>query len=266
MSGIGNTLGQAVQGAPKSIMSGEGIFGSLAHAISPVTGGLYDAATAIAGMSLLSGGLSGGGGGGLFGGGSSGGAGSGPALGGGTSDASGFGGMQPAGTLAGMPYYGASDYASYGMGVPANAAFFAPPIPPPPPANLGPVGGGPPVNPISGYLSSGGGGPTTTPIDPNALSNSLNSGGSSLQNSLNSGNFAAGSPAGVDPNKGPWYSNPAYWQGAGSVGSAYLKYLADVAGKQPEFARPFQSSVLNPGFNQIAGVRSSPIAPPQLVV
>lgn len=166
--------------------------------------------------------------------------------------------MTPAGTLAGQPYYSAADYANYGTGAggPANAAFFAPPVATPPPAMASAAGGGAPTTPTSGFLSPGVAGPVS--MSSSSAANAAAAGITPADLQAMQGVNAAGQSTST-----PWYSNPAYWQGAGSVGSAYLKYLSD---QKQELAKPFQSAVVNPSFNQVAGVRSSPITPPALVV
>jgi len=149
-----------------------------------------------------------------------------------------------------MPYYSAADYANYG---PANSASFAPPVPPPPNINPASPAGGGAAAPITGNLNPLGGG---------ALQQAMNAPTSgSIGQMIAAPNSSTG---GGSPQGQSWYSNPAFWQGAGSVGSAYLKFLTDQ--KQPEFAKPFGSTVTPQTLNPLAGARSSPIQPPQLVV
>lgn len=126
----------------------------------------------------------------------------------------------------------------------------------PPAAPLSPAGGGADPNRINDYLSAGGGGPAPVPINNAALQQTLGGAPNTQQDFSSTFN---------DPSNVPWYQNPAYWQGAGSVGAAYLKYLADSGGRQ-ELAHPFSSTVVPTPQNPLAPIRSSPIQPPALVV
>jgi len=175
-------------------------------------------------------------------------------------DASGgFAGLGgPAGAVGGMPYYSAAQYANYGAPA-ANTASFAPPVALPP-AALAPSGGGAPTTPASGMLSPAYGGAAT----PGA---GITLGPASAAN-LQAAGFT---PADIQAAQGIGGNSMTSaqeatlgLQGAGTVGDLYLKYLA--ANSKEELAKPFQSTVIPQSLNPLAGVRSSPISPPQLVV